>query len=157
MDRGDQIASQFKSHLDTLQIEYDFLEHEPTPTSEDSSRIRGTPLNEGAKALILRTSKGINVMAVLSGDKKIDSKKLKAILNDSFSFENPEVILERYGLIIGGVPPFGAILGIKTYYDNSILKNSKVSFNCGTKTKSIDMKVEDFAKAVEGEWMDFSA
>ena len=157
MDRGDQIASQFKSHLDTLQIEYDFLEHEPTPTSEDSSRIRGTPLNEGAKALILRTSKGINVMAVLSGDKKIDSKKLKAILNDSFSFENPEVILEKYGLIIGGVPPFGAILGIKTYYDNSILKNSKVSFNCGTKTKSIDMKVEDFVKAVEGEWIDFSA
>ncbi len=157
MDKGEQIATQIRSHLDNLGIEYKFLEHEPTPTSEDSSRVRGTPLNEGAKALILRTSKGINVMAVLSGDKKIDSKKLKAILNDSFSFENPEVILERYGLIIGGVPPFGALLGIISYYDNSILNNQNVSFNCGTKTKSIDMKVEDFVKAVEGSWADFSA
>lgn len=153
MEKGDLVAQQIRDLLDSKSIEYRFMEHEPTPTSEDSARVRGTPLNEGAKALILRTSKSKkNYMVVLPGDKKIDSKKLKVIIGEDFSFEKPEIILEKYGLIIGGVPPFGALLGIETIYDSSILQNEKVSFNCGTKTKSIDMKVVDFQKAVEGDW-----
>jgi nondiscriminating aspartyl-tRNA synthetase len=157
MDKGSEIASLIQSFLTDKSIQYKHLEHEPTPTSEDSARVRGTALHEGAKALILRTSKTrTNYMVVLPGDMKIDSKKLKEVLGENFSFEKPEVILEKYGLVIGGVPPFGFLLGIKTYYDISILENENVSFNCGTKTQSIDMKVSDFKQAVVGEWGEYS-
>lgn len=158
MDKGDLIAEQIKKLLDSKQIEYKFMEHEPTPTSQDSARVRGTPISEGAKALILRTSKSKNnYMVVLPGDKKIDSKKLKLVIGEDFSFEKPEVILEKYGLIIGGVPPFGFLFGIETIYDSSILKNENVSFNCGTKTKSIDMKTVDFNNAIEGKWTEVAS
>jgi nondiscriminating aspartyl-tRNA synthetase len=157
MDKGNQISLEIQSLLSSKSIPFRYLEHEPTPTSEDSARVRGTALHEGAKALILKTSKSNqNYMVVLPGDLKIDTKKLREILGDSFSFENPEVIFEKYGLVIGGVPPFGFMFGIKTYYDMSILENENVSFNCGTQTKSIDMKVTDFKNAVEGEWVDLS-
>lgn len=157
MDKGNQIVSQIQEYLKAKNIPFRYLEHGPTPTSEDAARVRGTALHEGAKAIILRTSKTrSNYMVVLPGDMKIDSKKLTMILGESFSFEKPETILERYGLVIGGVPPLGFLLGIKTYYDISILENTKISFNCGTQTKSIDMKVSDFKEAVEGEWIKFS-
>jgi nondiscriminating aspartyl-tRNA synthetase len=157
MDKGNQISEQIQTLLSSKSIPFKYLEHEPTPTSIDSARVRGTPLHEGAKALILRTSKEHkNYMVVLPGDKKIDSKKLREILGDSFSFEKPEVILEKYGLVIGGVPPFGFLFDIPTYYDTSILGNVNVSFNCGTKTQSIDMKVPDFKEAVVGDWVEIS-
>lgn len=153
MDCGNQVAEQIQALLNSKGISYRFMEHDPTPTSEDSARVRGNPIYEGAKAIIIRTSKTHkNYMVVLPGDKRIDKKKLKPIIKEDFSFEKPEVIREKFGLIIGGVPPFGFLLGIETIYDTQILNNENVSFNCGTQTKSIDMKVADFKKSVEGKW-----
>ncbi len=157
MDKGIQISEQIRSLLSSKSIPFKYLEHEPTPTSIDSARVRGTPLHEGAKALILRTSKSnANYMVVLPGDRKIDSKKLKEVIGENFSFEKPEVIYEKYGLVIGGVPPFGFLFDIQTFYDTAILKNENVSFNCGTKSQSIDMKVNGFKEVVVGEWVDCS-
>ncbi len=158
MHNGDQIADSIQKFLKDNSILYNFIEHEPTPTSEDAARVRGTSIHEGAKALILVTSKEKkNYMAVLPGDMKLDSKKMKKLLGDSFSFEKPEIILEKYGLIIGGIPPFGFLLGIETFYENSILENENVSFNCGTRTKSVGMTVKDFQKIVKGRWESFSS
>jgi len=38
----------------------------------------------------------------------------------------------------GAVPPFGSIFGIKTYVDNSLVKQGDyISFNAGLRTKSV--------------------
>tara|TARA_Y100000310_G_scaffold268101_1_gene280528 strand:+ start:292 stop:753 length:462 start_codon:yes stop_codon:yes gene_type:complete len=151
-----QATEKILNLLKEKNLKYEFSEHEPTPTSEDSARIRGSPLQEGAKAMLLR-SKGKFFMCVLSGDKKIDFSKVKEILGEkSVSFATAEQVLEITGCQIGGVPPFGTIFNIPIYIDNSLKRNENVSFNAGDRKKSIEMKTKDYLEVSEGKLVDFS-
>ncbi len=147
---GEKVVKQIRNILDSSNIDYDFHEHEPTPTSEDSAKVRGTKIEEGAKALILRGKKsGNNLMAVVRGDKKLNTKEIKKKYGEDVEFEKPEVIEEKYGLIIGGVPPFGNLFDLPIYFDESILENENVSFNAGLQTRSITMKSESLKKVLD--------
>jgi len=136
-------------------FEFKYMEHEPTPTSADSARIRGTRIEQGAKAIILKSKKtGKNYMLVLSGHLKINFKAIESRLKEIYgvkeelTFENPDVIFEKYGVKIGGVPPFGELMGIETYYDQNVFSNEVIDFNCGNQTCSVEMKAEDYRKII---------
>lgn len=134
--------------LQKHKISYELFEHEPTPTSADAARVRGTPLHEGAKAMVLR-SKGTFVMCVLPGDKKIDLEKMRMILGTKrLSFATPDEVLKVTGCVIGSVPPFGNLFGILVYIDRHLVRNEYLSFNVGLTTKSIRMKKEDYLQVV---------
>lgn len=152
VDKSDLVVQKIKEFLTSKNIQFEYLEHEPTPTSADSARVRGTKPEEGAKALIIRLSKtDINIMLVLPGNLKIDSKKVKAVVGKDFSFEDPAVIFERYGIMIGGVPPFGNLLEneIKMLIEEKLFLNDTISFNCGKKTASIIMKASDYKNIIK--------
>lgn len=152
MDRDTLVVTSIKDFLNSKHIRYSYVEHEPTPTSEDAARVRGTSPEEGAKAIILKTSSDErNVMVVLPGNLKLDSKKVKKVLMDDISFENPDLILERFGIVVGGVPPFGNLLGegMQVLIDEKLLDNKNVSFNCGKRTASITISASDYKKAMK--------
>ncbi|MFZ2664216.1 MAG: YbaK/EbsC family protein [Patescibacteria group bacterium] len=143
--------------LKTNSTEYTYLEHAETKTSAESAAIRGTRLEEGAKALILRGKvTGNNVMVVVPAHKKADLGKLSKIINEELELEFPNRILERWSLQVGAVPPFGNLLDIPTYIDRSILENERASFNCGSRTASVIMKVRDMVKLINGTIGDYS-
>ncbi len=165
MNKDDLISQKIRELLASKKITYQYLEHEPTPTSEDSAKVRGTKPEEGVKALIFRTSKTKrNFMVILPGYLKVDSKKVKESIREDFSFENPDVILEKYGIVIGGVPPFWNIInhvsGIENFgsflIEEKIFETERTTFNCGKQTCSIIMKSEDFRKVIDGEIGDWS-
>ena len=146
---GENIRSHILSILKKNNLEFDYLVHEPTPTSKDSSSTRQTQIEDGVKALILRgkTTKK-NYQFNVSGHLKLDMKAVAELVGEKCEFEDPEVIKERYGLIIGGIPPFGHLLGLETYFDAFIETRDEVAFNCGLVTESIIMKAEDLIKLV---------
>lgn len=145
-----QLKQEILSLLKEMSIEFKYFEHDETPTSEDASKIRGTPLEQGVKALILKDEKtGENFMFCLQGHRKLDLKKCEELTNAKLTFEKPEVVLERFGLIIGGIPPFGELLGIKTFYDSKIFTVDTIDFNCGERTSSIEIKSVDYKKLIE--------
>lgn len=136
---------------------FEHMVHEPTPTSEDSARVRGTKMGEGVKSIILRgknTKKNyqINIPSHL----KLDMKAVADAVGEKCEFEDPEVIRERFGLVIGGVPPFGPLLNIETYFDNRVLESEKAAFNCGMQTESIVMKAKDLVELVQPKMGAFS-
>ncbi len=132
------------------EIEFDHRIHEPTPTSEDSARVRGTTLEEGVKAIILRGKNSKkNYQFNISSHLKLDMKAVAEAVGEKCEFENPEVIRERYGLIIGGVPPFGTLMNLDTYFDEKVLTSERATFNCGLQTESIIMKSQDLAAVVQ--------
>lgn len=123
---------------------FDYRIHEATPTSQDSARVRGTKLEEGIKAIILRgKSSKKNYQFNLPSHAKLDMKAIAQIVGEKCEFEDPAVIRERFGLEIGGVPPFGNLFNIETYYDESIQSNVQAAFNCGLITESIIMSAKD--------------
>jgi len=150
-----KIFEKIKQILDQANLKYFVKHHEPVYTSEQAAKIRGDKLKQGAKAIIIKTN-GNFVLIVISGEKKINSKKLKKILKSKdLNFAGSDK-LRDLGLESGNVPPFGSILGLKTYVDKSLLENEEISFNAGSLTDSITMKLEDYLKIEKPFVDDFS-
>ena len=136
---------------------YEHLVHAPTPTSEDSASVRNTALDEGVKALILRGKNSKkNYQFNIPAHLKLDMKAVAELVGEKCEFEDPAIILERYGLIIGGIPPFGSLLGLDTYFDHYIESKDNIAFNCGLATESIVMKADDLIRIVNPKLASFT-
>ncbi len=141
--------------LNKQQIEFTHKSHEPTFTSEDSSRIRGDALSAGAKAILYKIEKDFYLF-VFAADQKLNTKKIKAYFKSrgkkakSTRFASVEELKELTGLVPGSVPPFGRpILNFELFVDPSLLKNKHISFNAGSLTNSINMRLEDYIKIAQ--------
>lgn len=139
------------AHLDAVGAAYRHVEHEPTPTSEDSARARGEPLVTGAKALVLRAGERF-VNLVLRPTRRLDSPATRRALGaKKLRFATPEELLELTGLVPGSVPPFGApILDLPLYVDASIDEHDRVAFNAGDLRHSVVLSTEDYLRAAQG-------
>ncbi len=124
--------------------------HDATPTSEDSARVRGTKLEEGIKSIVLRgKSSKKNYHFNIPAHMKLDMKAVAEAAGEKCEFEEPENIKKRFGLIPGGVPPFGNLMDIPTFFDERIGENEHSAFNCGLQTESVVMKSRDLVSLVQ--------
>jgi len=143
--------------LDGEGISYRRISHEPTRTSEDSSRARGEALETGGKALLLKCGDSFSIF-VLSAALKLDSQAVKKRLGvRSLRFATAEELLELTGLVPGSVPPFGEpVLPFPLYVDESIEANERIAFNAGSLTDSLVLGTEDYLRVARGELFRFS-
>lgn len=153
------LVKQIKDLLDSNSIPYEYLEHAPVITSEEASEIRKEySLSEGGKALILKIDKESFIQVVITGDSKFSNSKLRKAINaKDIQFASPEE-LEKItdGVLPGAVPPFGNLFGLKVYVDEKVLKNKRIVFNCGSRSASIGMKVDDYINLVNPIVLDIS-
>ena len=142
--------------LNEAGLEYRAMEHEPVRTSEEAAQVRGTPLERGAKALVLECGDGL-VLAVLSAASKVDFKALKRKLGHKrVQMASAEQVLQATGCEPGGVPPFGNLFGLRVIVDPTLLENEWIDFNAGERTRSIEMRAADYLQLVGGEVVRFS-
>ncbi len=148
---------QIKELLDSHKIIYKHLTHEPVGrTSEDAAKVRGTSLDNGVKAIILKIhdasyadSSDKFFQVSIPGLNRIDVKKLKEYFNiKSISLASPDEVLERTGCTVGSVPPFGNLFDMKVYADNSLLELTEMLFSAGSHTDSIIMDPKDYLAIV---------
>ncbi len=142
------VLESIRKLLDEHKISYKCWDHEPVHTSEEAAKIRGTPLESGAKAMVFR-SEGKFLMVVIAGDKKIDFRKVKKIIGSTrLTLATPEEVLDVTSCKVGSVPPFGNIFEIPVYLDESLLRSPIINFNAGKHGTSIAMSVTDYQKVV---------
>lgn len=147
---GENLRNEIIRQLRHKECDHRHLTHEPAATSDESARIRGTAPEQGVKSLILKgKSSKRNIHVNIPAHLKLDMKAVAEAAGEKFEFESPEVIKERYGIVVGGVPPFGNLLGLETYFDQSIVQGTQVAFNCGLQSESIVMQAKDLAALVE--------
>jgi len=149
---GEALFPEIIRRLRKNNIEFKHLEHEAASTSEESALVRGTSLEQGVKALILRSKKtGKNYMVCVRADQKIDLKLIEGIVADKLEFESANGIKDRYGLELGAIPPFGNLLGLNVYIAKNILEQDEIAFNAGTKSDSIIMKAKDLVRMTQAD------
>ena len=137
-------------------IAYEDTEHEAVYTSAQAAQIRGISASQGAKALLLKCDSGF-ILALLPGDRKLNSRKLKNMLNiKNLRFASPEEVKDTMGCEIGACYPFGNLIKLPTYADNCLSTNDTISFNPGIHTHSIEMKWQDFYLLVKPKMVDIS-
>ena len=143
------VFEQIESILRDAGVPFKHLHHEPTPTSEDSARVRGEPLAIGGKALSMRAD-GRSVLLVLSAARRFNSKRFRKHLRvKSLRFLSAEELFERTGLVPGSVPPFGApVLPFELFLDESLFENDRIAFNAGSLRDSIILGLLDYVSVV---------
>lgn len=138
-------------------IAFDHVKHAETLSSEESALVRKTPLEAGVKALILRgKSSKKNYQFNIPAHRKLDVKAASERVGEKCEFEDPALIEERFGLKVGGVPPFGNLLNIENYFDEGVKESVKVAFNCGFATESIILSPKDLALITDPQWGHFA-
>jgi len=154
---GENIRNEIIRRCREQNIPFHHTTHEPTLTSQDSARIRGFSLEQGVKSLILRgkTTKK-NYQFNIPGHLKLDVKAASEAVGEKCEFEDPAVIQERFGLVVGSVPPFGNLLNLDNYFDDQVKQNEKAAFNCGLLTESIIMNAKDLIALAEPKFGKFA-
>lgn len=141
-------------------VAFRHLVHEPTPTSQDSLRIRqklgwtDCTLASGAKAMLIVNSKAKEApykLAVMAADKKLNWKKFKKFYakGKGARMATAEEVLKVTGCIPGGVPPFGSFFKasskVETVLDPSLeAQGERINFNCGLRTRSVSIRFSDY-------------
>jgi len=137
-------------------IPYRETEHEPVYTSEQAARVRGISMSQAAKSLLLKCGNDF-VLAVLPGDCKLSSKKLKQLLKiKQFHFATPEEVKRKMGCEIGACYPFGNLIGLPVYADNSLSKNKVIFSNPGLHNRTMEINWRDFYSLVKPKMVDIS-
>jgi len=137
-------------------VEYRAMEHEPVRTSEQAAAVRGTALERGAKALVLECGDEL-VLAVISAASKVDFRALKKALGQKrVQMAPPEKVIAATGCEPGGVPPFGNLFDLRVLVDPTLLENEWIDFNAGERTKSVEMRADDFVKLSGAEVLPFA-
>ena len=125
-------------------VNFTELEHEPVYTSEQAARVRGLSIDSGAKSLLLKANDNYYLI-VLSGSKRLDSKKFKQLFGiKKFRFATPDEVKAKMQCNIGACYPLGSIVNLDTYIDKSLNNQSFISFNPGRHDKSIKMDLKDY-------------
>src|SRR5699024_8834249 len=88
-------------------VAHQVLRHPPARTSEEASRVRGTPLEAGAKALVCHADDRV-VLIVVPADARLDNRAFKHLAGvKNVRMIDAERVQELVGAPIGAVPPFG--------------------------------------------------
>lgn len=148
---------EIKKWLQSHEIQFKEIHHEPTFTSEQSANARGEDLSTGGKALIMKVGKEFKIF-VISASKKIDSSAIKKYFGvKKLRFVNPEELKELTGLVPGSVPPLGQpFFDLELFIDESITQNEKIAFNAASLENSLIIKVKDYLKITGGKIIKFS-
>jgi len=140
------VTERLASFLREHGVAFRVMEHAPVSTSEEASRVRGTPIEAGAKALVL-LAETRPVHVVLPAHRRVDNARLRAILGTrTLRFASPEELLSLTGCAPGAVPPFGNLFGLPVFVDEELARREEIAFNAGENSVSILMRAEDFVR-----------
>jgi len=129
------------------------IHHAAEGSSAKVAEIRGTLPSQGAKAMLCRV-KGVAelpdvfVLAVLSGDRKIDFKKVGAAVGGKkASLASPQEATTLTGCVMGAVPPFSFWPNIRLVADPKLIEDhEEIAFNAGRLDTSIVLNSSDYQR-----------
>jgi prolyl-tRNA editing enzyme YbaK/EbsC (Cys-tRNA(Pro) deacylase) len=140
------VTARLTAWLAAAGVPFRILEHAPVRTSAEAAAVRGTPLEAGAKALVVRADDR-PVHLVLPADRRVDNARLRALLGTRrLRFVTPEELWALTGCVPGAVPPFGNLFGLEVLVDEELTRCADIAFNAGSPAVSITMACADFVR-----------
>lgn len=140
------ITERLTAFLRASDAAFTVMTHAPVRTSEEAARVRGTPLEQGAKALVFHADDR-TVLLVVPADRRIDTRAFKRAYGvKNLRMVSADELHALTGLEPGAVPPFGALFGLPTYVDERLLTLPRIAFNAGSRGTSVVLATADYAR-----------
>ena len=127
---------------------------EQAKTSASAAEHLGCEVAQIAKSIVLKADNPI--LVILSGDMRVDLKKLSEVIGEKAKLASPEYVSEEVGFIIGGVPPMGFDRPVRILIDKSIERFSEVFSSGGSRDSILKIDVNELKNVVKGEIVDVS-
>lgn len=146
-----------KDFLDKSNVKYVSVTHSKAFTSSEVAASAHVSGIEFAKTVMINVN-GTMAMAVIPSSYQIDFELLKTALNNSnVRLASENEFKNRFpDCELGAMPPFGNLYNLPVYMAESLTKNIEISFNAGTHTELIRMKLHDYMRLVNPEILKFS-
>ncbi|MBI1848422.1 MAG: YbaK/EbsC family protein [Candidatus Rokubacteria bacterium] len=122
-------------------MRYEVIAHAAAVTAQEQAAVAHVPGRSFAKVLIVKERDGY-VMAILPAAAELDLDRLKGLIGHG------EVRLatveEIHGVVpdcaAGAIPPFGALYGIRSFIDHTLLATPQVTMPAGHPGAAIRMR-----------------
>ena len=96
-----------------------------TRTAAEAAAAVGCTVGEIAKSLVFRAGERA-VVAIMSGDHRLDTRKLGAALGEAVSRADPDFVRAATGYAIGGVPPLGHATPVPVFMDAGLFRFERI-------------------------------
>ena len=123
-----------------------------TRTSKMAADSLGCSLAQIAKSIVFVD--GSTVVVIISGDKRVDARKLSKMLGEKVRIADADSVRRGTGYVIGGVPPFPHNEGVKVLLDASLGRFDEVWSAAGTPHSVMKLRVEELREVVSGDFID---
>ena len=115
-----------RAALEALSLECEVLTlPDSTRTAAEAAAAVGCSVGEIAKSLVFRAGERA-VVAILSGDHRLDTGKLAAALGEAVSRADADFVRAATGFAIGGVPPLGHATRVPVYMDADLFRFGRI-------------------------------
>lgn len=141
------IPKKLISYLNIKSLNHEVVPHKTVYTAFDTAKTLRVPLSIIAKALLLKSNKGL-LVAVLSAGHLLDIKKI-AKLADTKKIRIPteKELWEFLKKKKGALTPFGGYHKLPVFLDTKFSKNTHGFFPSGSFTESLRIPLKHFLAA----------
>ena len=149
-------VKEVKSYINKngINAEIIMFEAEQAKTSASAAEHLGCEVAQIAKSIVLKAENPI--LVIISGDVRVDLKKLSEVIEQKAKLASPEYVLEEIGFIIGGVPPMGFDKPVRILMDKSVERFTEVFSSGGSRESILRISVDDLKNATKCELVDVS-
>jgi Ala-tRNA(Pro) deacylase len=135
--------------LDTAGADYRTIDHRPEGRTEVVSAYRAHPLAQAAKCVVARVRVGRRdrryLLAVVSGDRRVDLERLRALCDGTAAALAPRDVAERLTRCVSGsIIPFTADPELALVVDPELLEHDELYFNAARLDRSIALRTTDY-------------
>lgn len=144
-----------KEYLNTLDIKFKIVEHEPAYTTEEADKYIEGHDGVRTKTMFICNKKKTNYyMIIMDDSKRLDMNKFKEIVSEKqMKMASEEALKEKLGINPGMVSPFGLLNNdekdVKIYMDKEIIIEEIMTFHPNDNTKTLFINTKDLFKYFE--------
>ncbi|WP_284192081.1 aminoacyl-tRNA deacylase [Vibrio zhanjiangensis] len=132
-------------YLESQRVSFRLLpHHSPATTIEDAAKQRGIRPEQMVKCILLRDMDSEYVLACVPGDRLVDPRKVRKILNcRRMTCVERDDVQSLTGSQIGTLTPLLLPRYMPIFFDHSILLQPEVTISSGSLLAGIALKTDD--------------
>jgi prolyl-tRNA editing enzyme YbaK/EbsC (Cys-tRNA(Pro) deacylase) len=144
-------AQKIQDQIKALGYDYMVIEHaESTRTAQEAADRAGCELGQIVKSLIFKgTESGKPILVLTSGTNRVDEKRISEYAGEAIGRADADFVRAVTGFAIGGVPPFGHLQKLETYFDEDFLQYESIWAAAGTPNAIFEVKTSDLQKMAD--------
>jgi len=138
------------SYLDRFKVRYLLTEHPVAYTAQALAQAEHVSGYQVIKPVLIEAD-GQMILCALPACGRIDLDALRDNLDAKYiRLVNEQTLREVFdGCEVGAEPPIGALFGLPTIADESLLEQRKVTFQAGNHHEAITMSMDDYRRLAQ--------